>query len=167
MASNSARLISHYRRTSSMCWPKVAPRTCVGKIAWGRGDVSLGRYPGHQSRLVAPPLSTGAALHARPWAEVVRASRPISPSQGKLPVGLAWASLRNGGGWDRYLTGKTPCTRRTPRRLAGAIACDDDGELRKAPIVAALGRGFSARSAALDARETICMTWAKGSFFRR
>src|SRR5262249_12181766 len=81
MASNSARLISHYRRTSSMCWPKVAPRTCVGKIAWGRGDVSLGRYPGHQSRLVAPPLSTGAALHARPWAEGVRASRPISPSE--------------------------------------------------------------------------------------
>src|SRR5258708_33382869 len=62
-----------------------------GQMAWGRGDVSLDRYPGHQSRLDAPPLSTGAALHARPWAEVVRASRPISPPEGKLPVGLACA----------------------------------------------------------------------------
>jgi hypothetical protein len=52
-----------------------------GQMAWGRGDVSLDRYPGHQSRLDAPPLSTGAALHARPWAEVVRASRPISPPE--------------------------------------------------------------------------------------
>src|SRR5262249_61096465 len=74
------------------------------------------------------------------------------------------APLRNGGGRDRYLTGKTPCTRRTSWRLAGAIACDDYGELAKAPIVVASGRGFSARSAALDAREIICMTWAKGSF---
>jgi hypothetical protein len=50
-----------------------------GKMAWGNGDVFRSRYPGHQSRLYAPPLSTGAALHARPGAEVVGASRPISP----------------------------------------------------------------------------------------
>src|SRR6266705_180298 len=52
-----------------------------GYIAWGIGDASIGHFPGHQSRLVAPPLSTGAALYARPGAEVVRASRPISPSE--------------------------------------------------------------------------------------
>ncbi len=59
---------------------KLRPQQ-AGYIARGIGDVSRGRYPGHQSRLVAPPLSTGAALHARPGAEVVRASRPISPSE--------------------------------------------------------------------------------------
>jgi hypothetical protein len=32
------RLISHYRRTSSMRWPKVAARTCVGK--W-RGEEGM------------------------------------------------------------------------------------------------------------------------------
>jgi hypothetical protein len=31
-------LISHYRRTSSMRWPKVAARTCVGK--W-RGEEGM------------------------------------------------------------------------------------------------------------------------------
>jgi hypothetical protein len=59
---------------------KLRPQQ-AGYIARGIGDVSRGRYAGHQSRLVAPPLSTGAALHARPGAEVVRASRPISPSE--------------------------------------------------------------------------------------
>src|SRR5260221_12257777 len=34
----SPRLISHYRRTSSMRWPKVAARTCVGK--W-RGEEGM------------------------------------------------------------------------------------------------------------------------------
>src|SRR6266436_7818197 len=98
------RLISHYRRTSSMRWPKVAARTCVGKMAWGRGDVSLDRYPGHQSRLDAPPLSTGAALDARPWAEVVRASRPISPPG-------RWKS-RNLGGRPRIDAGVRALIRR-------------------------------------------------------
>src|SRR6266481_3236101 len=51
------------------------------EIARGIGDVSLGRFPSHYRRFDAPPLSTGAALHARSRTEVVRASRPISPPE--------------------------------------------------------------------------------------
>jgi hypothetical protein len=33
--------ISHYRPTTSMCWPKLAPTTRAGEIAWGnRGCIS-------------------------------------------------------------------------------------------------------------------------------
>src|SRR5258708_6093102 len=101
-----------------MRWPKVAARTCVGKMASGRGDVSLHRLPAHQSRLDAPPLSTGAALHARPWAEVVRASRPISPPG-------RWKS-RNLGGRPRIDAGVRALIRRMsiefPNQIHSPIA---------------------------------------------
>src|SRR5260370_14769169 len=42
-------------------------------IAWAISDASIGHFPGHQSRLVAPPLWTGAALYALPSAALARA----------------------------------------------------------------------------------------------
>jgi hypothetical protein len=92
----------------------AAQRPCVGrswgdnlsgKQGWGIGDVSLGRYAGHQRRLVAPPLSTGAALHAWPGAEVVRASRPISPFELTTPDRLRLPRVQRG------------CTDRISRRF--------------------------------------------------
>jgi Tripartite tricarboxylate transporter family receptor len=86
------RLISHYCPTTSIGWSKLALRTCaVGNSKGDRGDVFLDRFPSHYRRFDAPPLSTGAALHARSRTEVVRASRPIACSR-KPPVGFARAA---------------------------------------------------------------------------
>src|SRR5262245_44955131 len=74
-----------------------------GEWRWGFWDVSSGRFPSHYSRLDAPPLSTGAALHARPGTEVARASRPIACSR-QPPVGFARAVLDRRHGRDRQLT---------------------------------------------------------------
>jgi len=117
-ASNSARLIPHYCLTSSIGRSKLALRTCAWEIARGIGDVSLGRFPSHYSRLDAPPLSTGAALHARPGTEVVRASRPIVLFA-QASVGFVRASRRRHRR-DRQLTPKQSC-RRTPRPQIGRL----------------------------------------------
>ena len=81
LASNSARLNFTLSPHNFHALVESCGHNRRGYIAWGIGDASIGHFPGHQSRLVAPPLSTGAALYARPGAEVVRASRPISPSE--------------------------------------------------------------------------------------
>src|SRR5882724_6149969 len=80
LASNSARLNFTLSPHNFHALVESCGHNRRGYTAWGIGDASIGHFPGHQSRLVAPPLSTGAALYARPGAEVVRASRPISPS---------------------------------------------------------------------------------------
>jgi hypothetical protein len=80
LASNSARLNFTLSPHNFHALVESCGHNRRGYIAWGIGD-AIGHFPGHRSRLVAPPLSTGAALYARPGAEVVRASRPISPSE--------------------------------------------------------------------------------------
>src|SRR2546430_15925120 len=98
LASNSARLNFTLSPHNFHALVESCGHNRHGYIAWGIGDASIGHFPGHQRRLVAPPLSTGAALYARPGAEVVRASRPISPSEWNLPVGLARAVMKRRGG---------------------------------------------------------------------
>src|SRR5438132_12080712 len=71
-----------------------------GYVAWGIGDASIGHFPGHQSRPVAPPLSTAAALYAPRGAGVARASAPMTPPGGKLPDGLARGVLKRRRGGD-------------------------------------------------------------------
>src|ERR1700730_4165689 len=80
LASNSARLNFTLSPHNFHALVESCGHNRRGYIAWGIGD-AIGHFPGHRSRLVAPPLLTGAALYARPGAEVVRASRPISPSE--------------------------------------------------------------------------------------
>ena len=90
LASNSARLNFTLSPHNFHALVESCSHNRRGYIAWGIGDASIGHFPGHQSRLVAPPLSTGAALYARPGAEVVRASRPIArPSESCRFGGMA------------------------------------------------------------------------------
>jgi hypothetical protein len=68
---DAARFLPHCRPTASLRWPNVLFRDCPRcRLSAEYGDVYFGHFPKIPKRLIGPPLSTRASLHAWSWSEV-------------------------------------------------------------------------------------------------